>query len=191
MKGDGLPNIKEFATLVTFLRSKFDSLTPPRIYVTLGSRGSLGVDSSGHVIYITSFSKEGATIYDTNACGDAYCAAIALLEWAKRHSGQHNIAGVNFNDPLAFAKEMEHFMAVATAAAYCKATNRRGRVYATDLKDLLQYNHLASAILPALSDLVNITPNDRPECVDKDFYLREPSQANFPGITEGLSDLIG
>jgi sugar/nucleoside kinase (ribokinase family) len=196
-KEEELPDIKKFAKLAIFLFSKFNPENPPRIYVTLGPRGSLGVDGSRHVIYVSSFSKSGAIIHDTNACGDAYCAAIALLEWAKRHGGHPNITGVNFpDDPLAYAKEMQYFMAVATAAAYCKATNRRGRVYAADLKDLLEHNHLASSILRTIQELADmkledIKNNKLPDCIDKDFRLREPSEAKFPKITEDLSKLIG
>ncbi len=190
MEEDGLPDIKKFAELAIFLRGKFDPEKVPRIYVTLGPRGSLGIDASGHVIYAWIFSKSGATIYDTNACGDAYCAAIALLEWAKRH-GHPNIAKVNFQCDMApSAHEMEYFMAVATAAAYCKATNRHGRVRSADLKDLLQHHHLASIILPTAEELANITAVTCPECADANFRLREPSQARFHDITDDLIELL-
>lgn len=187
---DGLPDIKKFAEMALFLRGKFDPEKVPRIYVTLGPLGSLGVDASGHVVYVWRFAKSGATIYDTNGCGDAYCAAVALLEWAKRHD-HPNIAKVDFGSELApSAHEMEYFMAVATAAAYCKATHRQGRIHTADLKELLQHAHLASVILPTVEDLANLTPATRPECVDELFRLHEPSPARFHGVTDDLAELF-
>jgi hypothetical protein len=194
MKGNDLPDMCKFAKMASKLREHFNKEGMPRIYVTLGERGSLGVDSGGHVIYVSSFSKRGATVFDTNACGDAYCSAIALLEWAKRH-GYPDIADVKGRgiyprgiDPR--AREMHYFMAVATAAAYCKATNRRGRVYAAELRDLLQYNHLASDFLWTVDSLLNLTQVNHPECIDENFRLREPAEARYVGITQQLSDLI-
>ena len=190
VKEDGLPDICKFAEIAITLLSHFDLRKTPRLYVTLGARGSLGVDGAGNVVYVSSFSKRGATVYDTNACGDAYCAAIALLEWAKRN-GYQNIADVDFGrNRHPGAEEMRYFMAVATAAAYCKATNRRGRVYAADVKDLLQHNHLASVILPPVRELVNLTADTRPDCVDENFRLREPAEARFIPVTRQLSSLI-
>ena len=190
MKDDELPDIRLFARMAVDILSHFDPKSAPRIYVTLGSRGSLGVDGFGNVVYVSNFSKRGATIYDTNACGDAYCAAVALLEWASRH-GYENIAKINYatnNNPD--ADEMLYFMAVATAAAYCKATNRRGRVYAADVRDLLEHNHLASVILPKVTQLTNLRKDNRPDGVDENFRLREPAKARFVGVTEQLSRLI-
>jgi hypothetical protein len=193
MKEDELPDIEKFAQIALTIWSKFDVRCVPRIYVTLGPRGSLGVDRGGNVVYVSCYAKSGATIYDTNACGDAYCSAIALLEWAKRH-GKFNssIAKVDPNDPLESPEEMRYFMSVATAAAYCKATNRRGRVYAADIKDLLQYNHLASVILPHVRSLAELTKDiRRPDCIDADNRLREPACAMQVGITDALNNLIG
>ena len=137
-------------------------------------------------------------IYDTNACGDAYCAAIALLEWAKRHGSSAtvnhkwlNIADVDFEKcPHPSAEEMRYFMSVATAASYCKATNRRGRIYAADMKDLLQYNHLASSMLPPLPELADLREETRPSCIDAKFFLREPAEAKYPTVTAELKRLI-
>ena len=191
----GLPEIRKFALLALALQDHFDL---ERIYVTLGPRGSLGVDRSGQVVYVSSFSKSGAVIYDTNACGDAYCAAVALLEWAKRHGSSAtvnyeplNIAHVDFGTcPHPSAEEMRYFMSVATAASYCKATNRRGRIYAADMKDLLQYNHLASSILPPLPELRDLRADNRPHGIDARFFLREPAEAKYPTVTPELNRLI-
>jgi hypothetical protein len=129
-------------------------------------------------------------MYDTNACGDAYCATIALLEWAKRN-GYENIAeDTGEKDIPRNTKEMRYFMAVATAAAYCKATNRRGRVYAAELKELLEYNHLASANVWTVDDLLQVNPNHKPDCVVLDFRLREPSEACQMRVSRQLDDLI-
>lgn len=190
MKGNDLPNILAFAKLIRELRGNFDPQRTPRIYVTLGDRGSLGVDGGGHVVYVSSFSKRGATVYDTNACGDAYCATIALLEWAKRNGYRDIAEDTGEKDIPRNTKEMRYFMAVATAAAYCKATNRRGRVYAAELKELLQYNHLASANVWTVDDLLQVSANHKPDCVDLDFRLREPSDARQMHVSRKLDDLI-
>lgn len=190
MKENDLPNIREFAKMVHILQKQFDpAVGLPRIYVTLGDRGSLGVDGSGHVVYVSSFSKRGATVYDTNACGDAYCATIALLEWARQH-GYPDIAEVKNPNLDPTIEEMQYFMAVATAAAYCKATNRRGRVYAAELRDLLQYIHLPSTILWTVDTLMTLKKQKLPSCVDEDFRLREPAEARHVGVTKELSRLI-
>jgi hypothetical protein len=192
----GLPDIRNFAKIALTLLRQFDIGKAPRIYVTLGPRGSLGVDGTSNVVYVSSFARRGATIYDTNACGDAYCAAISMLEWAKRQkdpsSHKHpNIADVDFGrNQHPGAEEMRYFMAVATAAAYCKATNRRGRVYSADVKDLLQHNHLASVVLPSVTELAKLEQHRRPDCVDENFRLREPAEARYIGVTEELSRLI-
>jgi len=191
MKGDDLPDVRRFAQMVQKILDQFPGDAAPRIYVTLGRRGSLGADGAGNVVYVSSFSRGDATIFDTNACGDAYCAAIALLEWAKRQSGRHNIAEVDFKkSQYPLAEEMQYFMAVATATAYCKATNRRGRVYAADLRDLLQHYHLARKILPSVKELAHLDQPTRPEGVDSDFKLREPAHASYVGISEELDSLI-
>lgn len=182
------PDIRKFAAIADALRGRFYKWRMPRIYVTLGERGSLGVDIGSTVIYVASFTKRGATVYDTNACGDAYCATIALLEWAKRN-GFPEVAGIKRSETD--AEEMRYFMQVATAAAYCKATNRRGRVYAAELKDLLQYNHLASKILGTVGELGSLRMYGvRPDCIDENFRLREPAVAQYVGITKQLSQLI-
>lgn len=190
MEHNDLPNILAFARLIYELRESFDPHRTPRIYVTLGDRGSLGVDEGGHVVYVSSFSKRGATVYDTNACGDAYCATIALLEWAKRNGYQELAEDAGEEDIPPSTDEMRYFMAVATAAAYCKATNRRGRVYAAELKELLQYNHLASANVWTVGDLLQVRPNHKPDCVDLDFRLREPSEARQMRVSRQLDELI-
>jgi hypothetical protein len=190
MKVDGPPDIKKFAKLALVLLSQFELGEAPRIYVTLGARGSLGVDGVGHVVYVSSFSKGGARIYDTNACGDAFCAAIALLEWGKRN-GHPNIADVDWGTNMARAEEMEYFMKVATAAAYCKATNPRGRLYRADLRDLLPNNYLASVILPTVNECALMTEATRHACVDENFRLRQPTVARYHRISTDLGSLIG
>jgi sugar/nucleoside kinase (ribokinase family) len=181
------PDMKKFAAIADALRGRFFKFGGlPRIYVTIGERGSLGIDFGGNVIYVASYTKRGATVYDTNACGDAYCAAIALLEWAKRHD-YPEIAGQGKSE----TDEMLYFMQVATAASYCKATNRRGRVYAAELKDLLQYHYLASTRVDTVDALANLRPGVvRPDCIDGNFRLREPPVAHYVGITPQLNQLI-
>jgi hypothetical protein len=185
-KGD-FPDMKKFAVIAHALRSRFFAFGGlPRIYVTIGERGSLGVDFKGNVIYVASYTKRGAVVYDTNACGDAYCAAIALLEWAKRN-GYSDVAGEKKSE----TDEMLYFMQVATAASYCKATNRRGRVYAAELKDLLQYHYLASTRVDTVDGLAGLSPGAwRPEFIDENFRLRDPPEARYVGITAQLNQLI-
>jgi len=43
------------------------------------------------------------------------------------------------------AEEMRYFMAVATAAAYCKARDRRGRIDAKTIRGLLEDTYLEAA----------------------------------------------
>lgn len=118
--GSDLPNIYKFAHLIREIRNFFNPIPPLRIYVTIGAQGSLGYDAeTNEVIYVSCFNRPRDHLYDTNACGDAYCAAVTLLEWGKRNG---------FGGGWGGHREMEYFMAVASAAAYCKATDRRGRV---------------------------------------------------------------
>jgi len=183
---DDVPNMREFAKLAKCLQGQFQGGGVPRIYVTLGSRGSLGV-GEGHVVYVSCFSKPRATVYDTNACGDAYSAAILLMEWAKRNGYQH-IAKIDDEEgALASAMEMRYFMAVATAVAYCKATNRRGEVDQTGVVDLLEYGHLASAMLAAPRELISA---ERPQYVDDQNRLQVPPHAHISGTTDQLKKLM-
>ncbi len=187
---DDFPDVRKFGKLAATLIEQFPVHNVPRIYVTLGSRGSLGIDGIGPVVYVGSFGKSGATVYDTNACGDAYCSTITLLEWAKRNAGLENIAELDQRgDQLHSAKEMIYFMAVATAVAYSKATNPRGKVYSTDVKDLLDHVHLASEILPNAFDL-DRAGTQLPISV-QDNRLTSPAKAELMHVKKDLNRLMG
>jgi hypothetical protein len=187
---DDLPNIQRFSRIAQTIRTHFEAQPPPRLYVTIGSRGSLGVDRSGHVVYVYRYNKPGAVIYDTNMCGDAYCAAITLLEWAKRHK-HLNISGVDLNEPEGSQKEMEYFMAFATAVSYAKATSRRGRVDVTEVKDLFEHLHLATRRLAAVAEIAGWGAGKQPEWVTKGGRLQVPSEARAFRPTEDLRKLLG
>ena len=189
------PHVKRFIAIGSTIRELFRPKDAPRIYVTLGPYGSMGIDRDGWVLYVSGFLKPRATIFDTNACGDAYSAAIALLEWGKRH-GYPNLApwpGGTENDgadvsAMADHKEMIYFMSVATAAAYSRATNRHGRVDTREIQDLLEHVHLAS-----LQELVQVdTPNERilREITDRGGRLKTPTVAKTRGVTDDLRRLM-
>lgn len=182
------PNIRKFGKLAEVLVQQFSPSMVPRIYVTLGPRGSLGIDGIGPVVYVGCYTA-GWSIYDTNACGDAYFTTIALLEWAKRN-GHQNIAELDLVDPLASANEMTYFMAVATAVSYCKATNRRGRVYATEVKDLLDHEHLASEILPGAFNLAKAKREQLPHSVQHDYRITEPDRAELRKVKDALASIM-
>jgi hypothetical protein len=176
-----LPNILNFANFVRVVRAHF-AHPSPRIYVTIGPHGSLGYDGeSNNVLHVSYFSRQGDLLYDTNACGDAYCAAITLLEWAKRNF-QSEIG------PDGPSKEMLYFMAVATAAAYCKARDRRGRIDVNTVADLLQDAYLGSAEVGVLD---TIAPGKKlPDWIDQDGRARRPPVANFHGVRQALLELL-
>ena len=157
-----------------------------RIYVTLGPRGSLGVDSTGRVIHVASYSKPDAVIYDTNTCGDAFCGAIALLEWAKRHGRLPNDLSPKEPDVVESESEMKYFMAVATAAAYCRAVSRRAEVDATEVQDLLDHSYLACKMLDDLFHIHRLAGSGSPD----EGRLKEPSIAVQMGTSRGLSELM-
>ncbi len=192
---DSLPSLRRGASgaldlttlgkIAQALRAHFPQDPMPRIYITLGSQGSLGVDSTGEVVYVSCFTRPHETVFDTNACGDAYCAAITLLEWAKRH-GRLHLAPVDLdNDAAARAKEMEYFMAVATAAAYAKATHHSGRVDGARVIDILSHTHLASDRLVPIHDLAKgIAPRWVTE------GLGQPPRATMFAVTPALAQLL-
>jgi hypothetical protein len=182
---EDIPNLVQFAKLVHSIikRRPHDDM---RIYVTLGPRGSLGVDSTGRVIHAASYSKSDAVIYDTNTCGDAYCAAIALLEWARRHGNLGHEIAPKEPDYLESESEMQYFMAVATAAAYCRAISRRAQVDSTEVQDLLEHSYLACKML---DDLFHIQRNAGPQ-LDDGGRLKESPVAVQWGTTKGLAELM-
>ena len=187
-----MPNIGKFIKISRTIRKQFVVDEIPRIYVTIGDRGSIGVERDGRMIYIWRFSKPGAVIYDTNACGDAYCAAIAVLEWAKRSKKYRDIACVDMGNPDCAIHEMRYFMGVATATAYAKATNRRGRVDSTEVSDLLQHGHLASSFLPDDTAIKKVLASkDFPDWVGHDHRLKIPVNSQRLGVTPVLSRLLG
>jgi len=183
-KGDDLPDLSKFARLAELLRAQFPPDKAPRIYVTLGRRGSLGIEEDGTVVYTSCYNKPGAILHDKNACGDAFCAAITLLEWAKRN-GYPNVGGVP-KGRLSEANEMRYFMEVATAAAYCKATNRHGHVVANEVQDLLKHEHLASDVLFTVAQLKK---KQRPSYASDD-YLRRPLSSKAPSVTKTLQKIM-
>jgi hypothetical protein len=181
----GALNLTTLGKIAQALRAQFAQDPMPRIYITLGSQGSLGVDSTGEVVYVSCFTRPHETIFDTNGCGDAYCAAITLLEWAKRNERLH-LAPVDLdNDATARAKEMEYFMAVATAAAYAKATDRYGRVDGARVLDILSHAHLASDRLVPVHDLAK---GNAPRWVRDG--LGQPPCATIFAVTPTLAQLL-
>lgn len=185
-----MPNISRFVEIAKTIRQQFEVDAVPRIYVTIGDRGSIGVERDGRVIYVWRFSKPGAVIFDTNACGDAYCSAITMLEWAKRHLDPL-VAGVDLAETSGVVNEMRYFMAVASAAAYAKATNRRGRVDGTEVIDLLEHGHLASVILPDVNQIKEVESRSKlPEWIGQDNRLKIPVAARRLGVTKTLRKLL-
>lgn len=184
---DGLPNMKRFALLLQTILKHFVVGQVPRIYVTLGPRGSLGFDGSTNmIIYVSCFSRPGEQLFDTNACGDAFCAGVTLLEWAKRHVAP-NIVDAG-DGPQRSAEEMMRFMAVATATAHCKATERRGRVDAKEVEDILEHTHVACGMVGTLRDLEK---GEAASWVDKDGDLRlQPPEAKRIRVSRVLLDLF-
>lgn len=185
------PNVRHFAEIAKAIQGKFSTqdITPPRIYVTLGAHGSLGVDAtSGNVCYASHYPTEGVRIYDTNGCGDAYCAAISLLEWAVRNGYPDIGTSLGAGEPATRkADEMVYFMSVATATAYCKATNRRGRVLASAVRDLLTNVYLGSDLLPTPAGILKKEPSP---CILTDGRLVDPPKARHQGITDDLDRLM-
>jgi hypothetical protein len=183
-----LPDVMKFGRIMGVILRRFPDGNKPRIYVTLGSQGSLGVDTDTRVLYVRAFAKPRARVYDTNACGDAYCAAIGLLEWAKRNGYEDLVPSVGSDNPESPYMEMIYFMAVATAAAYCRATNRHGRVDAIELKDLLEHSHLAYEVLDTTA--FNLAGGVRPLTADASGRLGIPRKALAHGLTKGLAGLM-
>jgi hypothetical protein len=182
-KAEDIPNLKLFAETATAILQECPFNRLPRIYVTLGPRGSIGVDHQAQVVFLSTFTKQKATIFDTNTCGDAFCGAIALLEWAKLHS-----AGLQRLAPEGAASwdEMRHFMAVATAAAYSRATSRLGHVDGREVEDLLRHSYLASEVLGHVEEL----RGGKSRFCDKDGFLIQPLTASAVGIEPGLAQLM-
>lgn len=177
-------NFAACGRIAQVLRAQFPTDPMPRMYITLGARGSVGIDSTGIAVYVSRFTRLNDTIFDTNACGDAYCATITLLEWAKRH-GYADLTGIDIADDVtARAREMQYFMAVATAAAYCKATDRFGRIDGSRVSDLLMHTHLASDQLVYVHDLAKGVV---PEWAGPSG---QPKHARLFEVTETLCQLI-
>lgn len=189
MKSGALPHLPSFARAASAIRRRFGrSGRFPRIYVTLGGRGSLGVTEDGLVAYVASFSKPRAEIFDTNACGDAYCATISMLEWSKRN-GYADVSGADLGEVGGAQREMLYFMAVASAAAYCKATNRRGQLYARELVALLAELHVASAPLPSVEQLVD---GPYPKwIVEKSGWVGSPPDSRIMAVSPDLRKVLG
>ena len=175
-----LPNVFHFAQIVEAIRPRFGA-AHPRIYVTTGPRGSLGWDGeSNKIIHVSFYSRLGDILFDTNACGDAYCAAVTLLEWRKRcYKGK-----IGPEDP---ADEMRHFMAVATAAAYCKARDRRGRIDSRTIRSLLEDTYLGSAEVGLLGPVLQ---KKWPNWIDSEGRAHRPPTADFRRLEPALAELL-
>ncbi|WP_321476981.1 hypothetical protein [uncultured Paludibaculum sp.] len=182
-KPEDIPNLKYFAQTVHAILKNCPQ--PPRVYVTLGPRGSLGVDEYRQVVYVGAYTKQKATVFDTNTCGDAFCGAVSLLEWAKRFGqGLQRLAPENAaTSPW---EEMRYFMAVATAAAYSRATSRLGRVDRREVEDLLRNSYLGSEVLGPLGGV----RAGKSKLCDEHGFLVKPSNAYFVGIESGLAQLM-
>lgn len=187
---DDIPHMLKFAKVAQAILANVPAPCP-RIYVTLGSKGSLAIEGfhSYDMVYVGTFTKPKSTVFDTNACGDAYSGTIALLEWAKRN-GYRNVGLTDQTTlrPRSYVHEMEYFMGVATAAAYSKATNRFGEVDVNEVKDLLEHSHLASDNLGAVHGLTDSDP--QPTCVDRTGRLKTPLNSKLMKITEDLERLL-
>ena len=116
-------------------------LTTTKIFVTLGTLGSIGYVLN-HYRYSGPFSVPEKTIFSTNGCGDAYAAAVALLAY---HKHNHEFDGGSPGYLLSDKKEqadVELMMQLGTAAAYSKATSPTGRVTCRDVLSLVQNSYL-------------------------------------------------
>ena len=184
MKSDeDIPNLTRFGQIGKAILGSLRRDSDVRVYVTAGPRGSLGVDSTGNAIYVSSFAKPKAVIIDVNTCGDAYCGTVALLEWAKRVNPNLEL-GSPGEGP---ASEMMYFMAVATATAYCRATSRRGSVDWNDVDDLLQHSYLART---ELGDLIHVVGTGRSRFTDGYGRLKFLDTAKNVEIKPGLMQLV-
>jgi hypothetical protein len=143
----------------------------PELYVTLGARGCLGVEDNGTIWYAKCFSKPKASIFDTNTCGDAFCAAITLLEWAKWDEQASEAP---------FLGRMSNWMALATGAAYSRATNRLGRVDSNEVYDLLGHHYLPGQRLGNWQQIAKGEPG----------RLGDPSNAKIPDTSGEFSRLM-
>lgn len=184
------------AGLINTIRSQFKFDHMPRIYVTLGPLGSIGFDGqSNNIIFVSAYSGK-ESIYDTTGCGDAFCATITLLEWTKLQNLEAEI--VEFYEggnpkvhSLEYAQEMEYFMAVANAVAYCKATNPAGRVDRNKLMDLLDHQHLASGFNANIQDLLDGKKDHYPDWIDGNTHrLKHPRTARQIRVSDTLGKLI-
>jgi hypothetical protein len=182
-KAEDVPNLKLFAETVLAIIENSRLKNIFRVYVTLGPRGALGVDHRGQVVYVSTFTKPKATIFDTNTCGDAFCGTIALLEWAKRFCPSLDIVSASTVNSW---DEMRYFMAVATAVGYSRATSRLGRVDGREVEDLLGHSYLASEVLGDIEFL----RKGRSAFCDRSGCLIQPEMAKKVGITSGLAQLM-
>ena len=172
---DAMPNLQQFAKLVNLVTNPVLGKHQLTLVVTLGSRGSFCVTSDKQVLYVATYAKPRATIFDTNKCGDAFCGTLALLLWGDAN-GKVNSNG-DFENNVA---KWTYFLRVATATAYAKATNRRGNLDLPQVSDLLENWYLASAIKQTPTDILDGT----------EVYVKRPEEASMTGVSI-ISDLIG
>ncbi|MBS1787261.1 MAG: hypothetical protein JST85_06040 [Acidobacteria bacterium] len=135
-----LPDIDLLKKLAWSLVKNLGGGLLAEIYITLGPYGSLGITPAGKIIYVGTFGGNQRPIYDTNGCGDAYAGAVTMLKCHKDPDGYLMKPG---GHNAAIQEEgMILTMAVATAAAYAKATNPAGIVRATDVISLLRNEYI-------------------------------------------------
>lgn len=119
-----------------------------RLYLTLGSHGSLCLDRSDRAWYAGTYQGPDQ-VYDTTGLGDAWAATITLLQYhavraskpALRHAYRQSWAELG-------AKE---FLMIAAAVAYCKFANPTGRVFLPKLLQVLRTQYLPVTEVHALN----------------------------------------
>jgi hypothetical protein len=137
-----LPRVSLIRSLVKRFTNAIHAPFSCRLYVTLGARGSLGVTQHGEIIYTGTYGHIGREIHDTTGAGDAYAGALALMEY-------HGAAlGLRRNE----RQFVMQAMAIASAAAYSKATNPLGTVVAEDVARLVSRAYVPAETVAWVGD---------------------------------------
>jgi sugar/nucleoside kinase (ribokinase family) len=137
-----LPSARDVNALVTELVDDVGGLRA-HVFVTLGRLGSIGVLPSGLVLYMGPY-QAGRQVHDTTGCGDAFAAGISLLALHKASIYQR-LRDANRGETEISREFALLSMAVATAAAYSKATSPTNEVSASDVVSLLRSQYLPRA----------------------------------------------
>jgi hypothetical protein len=186
-KRDEPPNVYAFAKILKVIKENWGKGTLPRLYITLGSDGSLGYDEMDNkILYVAAYASKTPVI-DTNGCGDAYCAAVALMEWAVR-SGYTDIA--NGDSKAKTSEQMLHFMAFATAASYARATNRRGQIDRSEVIEFYAEHYLGRTEIGTLEAVVNQAWVNV-QGVDANWNLLRPKEGVTHTLPNSLEQLLG